>query len=322
MGVLLIFFLGSWQISQGNLTGSGFASYVAGIAMLIDPISLVSSNYNEFKQSEASIDRLFDLLAIPPDIVESPQAIAIEQTQGHITYHDVSLTYPDSDEPALDRISLDIPASTTIALVGSSGAGKSSLVHLLPRFFDPQQGKITIDGHDIRDVTLTSLRHQIGIVPQDTILLTGTIAENIAFGQMSYDRDQVIAAAKIANAHQFIQQFPQAYETWVGERGVNLSGGQRQRIAIARAVLHNPRILILDEATSALDSESEALVQQALDRIMEDRTVLIVAHRLATIRRADRILVLEHGRIIESGTHDSLLAAGQRYAAFHTQQFS
>lgn len=322
MGVLLIFFLGSWQISQGNLTGSGFASYVAGIAMLIDPISLVSSNYNEFKQSEASIDRLFDLLAIPPDIVESPQAIAIEQTQGHITYHDVSLTYPDSDEPALDRISLDIPASTTIALVGSSGAGKSSLVHLLPRFFDPQQGKITIDGHDIRDVTLASLRHQIGIVPQDTILLTGTIAENIAFGQMSYDRDQVIAAAKIANAHQFIQQFPQAYETWVGERGVNLSGGQRQRIAIARAVLHNPRILILDEATSALDSESEALVQQALDRIMEDRTVLIVAHRLATIRRADRILVLEHGRIIESGTHDSLLAAGQRYAAFHTQQFS
>ncbi|NJN61154.1 MAG: ABC transporter ATP-binding protein [Coleofasciculaceae cyanobacterium RL_1_1] len=322
MGVLLIFFLGGWQISQGNLSGSGFASYVAGIAMLIDPISLVSSNYNEFKQSEASIDRLFELLAIPPDIVESPQAIAISQTKGHVTYHNVSLTYPNSNEPALKHISLDIPASTTIALVGSSGAGKSSLVHLLPRFFDPQQGKIAIDGRDVRDFTLSSLRHQIGIVPQDTILLTGSIAENIAFGQMSYDRDQVITAAKIANAHQFIEQFPQGYETWVGERGVNLSGGQRQRIAIARAVLHDPRILILDEATSALDSESEALVQQALDRIMEDRTVLIVAHRLATIRRADRILVLERGRIIESGTHDSLLAAGQRYAAFHAQQFS
>ena len=321
MGVLLLFFLGGWQISQGNLTGSGFASYVAGIAMLIDPIALVSSNYNEFKQSEASIDRLFELLAIPPDIVESPQAIAISQTKGHVTYHNVSLTYPDSDEPALNHISLDIPASTTIALVGSSGAGKSSLVHLLLRFFDPQQGKIAIDGRDVRDFTLSSLRHQIGIVPQDTILLTGTIAENIAFGQMSYDRDQVITAAKIANAHQFIEQFPQGYETWVGERGVNLSGGQRQRIAIARAVLHNPRILILDEATSALDSESEALVQQALDRIMEDRTVMIVAHRLATIRRADRILVMERGRIIESGTHDTLLAAGQRYAAFHAQQF-
>ena len=263
MGVLLLFFLGGWQISQGNLTGSGFASYVAGIAMLIDPIALVTSNYNEFKQAEASLDRIYELLAIAPSIVESANAIAVRDTSGHVSYRNVTLTYPGSDAPALKDFSLDIPASTTIALVGSSGAGKTSLVNLLPRFFDPQRGAVTIDDRDVRDFTLASLRTQIGIVPQETVLLTGTIAENIAFGQMSYDRDRVITAAKIANADRFIRDFPQGYETWVGERGVNLSGGQRQRLAIARAVLHDPRILILDEATSALDSESEALVQQA-----------------------------------------------------------
>ncbi|NER51488.1 MAG: ATP-binding cassette domain-containing protein, partial [Symploca sp. SIO1A3] len=222
----------------------------------------------------------------------------------------------------LKNLSLLALPGEKIALVGASGAGKTTLVNLLPRFYDPQAGEILIDGIDVRDVTLKSLRHQIGIVPQEVTLFSGTIAQNIAFGQREFDLTEVQAAAEIANAHQFIIELSQGYYTWVGERGVNLSGGQRQRIAIARAVLLNPSILILDEATSALDSESEALVQEALERIMKDRTVFIIAHRLATVRRADRILVMEQGRIAESGTHTELLEQGKRYARFYAQQFS
>jgi ATP-binding cassette subfamily B protein len=209
-----------------------------------------------------------------------------------------------------------------IALVGASGAGKTTLVNLLPRFYHPQAGQILIDGINIQDVTLSSLRRQIGIVPQEVIIFSGTVAQNIAFGQVYYDLKEVQMAAEIANVHQFISQLPEGYQTLVGERGVNLSGGQRQRIAIARAVLLNPRILILDEATSALDSESEALVQEALERLMENRTVFIIAHRLATVRRADRILVIEGGKIMESGTHDQLIEKGERYARYYAQQFS
>jgi ATP-binding cassette, subfamily B, bacterial len=321
MSILLLFFLGGWQISQGNLTGAGFISYVAGVALLIDPISITTSNYSEFKQGEASCDRIFELLAIHPSVVEKPNAIVLPQVSGTVEYRQITFAY-QPEKPVLQNLNLLVKSGEMIALVGPSGAGKTTLVNLLPRFYEPQTGEILIDSINIQDVTLSSLRRQIGIVPQETILFSGSIAQNIAFGQVYYEMRDVENAAKIANAHQFISQFPDGYHTWVGERGVNLSGGQRQRIAIARAVLLNPRILILDEATSALDSESEALVQEALERLMRQRTVFIIAHRLTTVRRADRILVVEAGKIVESGTHEELLTKGERYACFYAQQFS
>jgi len=321
LSVLTLLFVGAWQIANDNLTVADFLSYLTAGGLLIDPIAHVTNNYNEFKQGEASVDRVFELLAIQPTVVEKPDAVVLPTVTGKVEYSSVSFAYK-TGEPVLKDISLLAQPGEAIALVGASGAGKTTFVNLLPRFYDPNIGQILIDGVDIRDVTLDSLRRQIGIVPQETIMFSGTIAQNIAFGQDLFDIEDVEKAAKIANADQFITQLPDGYHTWVGERGVNLSGGQRQRIAIARAVLLNPRILILDEATSALDSESEALVQEALERLMEGRTVFIIAHRLSTVRRCDRILVLERGQIVESGTHEELLTLGRRYARFYAQQFS
>ncbi|MFN6525338.1 ABC transporter ATP-binding protein [Nostoc sp. ChiSLP03a] len=321
LSALSLLIVGAWQISQGNLTVANFFSYLAAAALLIDPIGHTTNNYNEFKQGEASVDRVFELMAIQPTTIEKNDAIALPPVNGKVEYRHISFAYKPG-EPVLKDISLLVSPGEAIALVGASGAGKTTFVNLLPRFYDPEVGQIFIDDVDIRDVKLHSLRRQIGIVPQETIMFSGTIAQNIAFGQYIFDIKAVKEAAKIANAHQFISQLPEGYKTWVGERGVNLSGGQRQRIAIARAVLLNPQILILDEATSALDSESEALVQEALERLMEKRTVFIIAHRLSTVRRCDRILVLEQGQIVESGTHEELLALERRYARFYAQQFS
>jgi ATP-binding cassette subfamily B protein len=319
--VLLILLMGTWQISQGNLTGASFGSYIAAALMLIDPINHFIHNYGEFKQAEASLDRVVELLEIEPAVREVPNAASMPKVTGRVEFRHVTFGY-DPIEPVLKDLDLLALPGEKVALVGSSGAGKSTLVNLLLRFYDPQQGQVLIDDIDISTVTLKSLRHQIGIVPQEMTLFSGTIAQNIAFGCKEFDPKAVEAAARVANAHGFISQFSQGYYTWVGERGVNLSGGQRQRVAIARAVFLNPRILILDEATSALDSESEALVQEALERLMADRTVFIIAHRLATVRRADRILVLEKGQITESGTHAELLSQKSRYAEFYARQFA
>lgn len=321
LSVLLLLLLGGWQIATGNLTGEEFGSYVVAVAMLIDPIAHLTENYNEFKQGQASADRIFELLDIHPQVLEQADAIPLPPVVGKVEYQSVCFGY-NPHQPVLQELDLIVAPGEAIALVGASGAGKTTLVNLLPRFYQPQAGRILIDGIDISTVTLRSLRRQIGIVPQETVLFSGTIAQNIAFGQKYFDQAAVEAAAKAANAHQFITQFADGYGSWVGERGVNLSGGQRQRIAIARAVLLNPQILILDEATSALDSESEALVQEALERLMAQRTVFMIAHRLTTVRRADRILVIEAGRIVESGSHSELLQRGDRYARYYAQQFA
>jgi subfamily B ATP-binding cassette protein MsbA len=291
------------------------------VILTINPINRFATYISDLSKGVVGASRVFDVLDLPSERDDGPDAIAPDHVDGTIRYEDVTFSYGADDHRALIDLSAQIVAGETVALVGPSGAGKTTMANLVPRFYSPQTGRVTLDGIDLERLSLARLRDAIAIVPQEALLFGGSVADNIRYGRLDATQAEIAAAARQANAEEFILDLPQGYDTPVGERGARLSGGQRQRVSIARAVLRDPRILILDEATSALDSHSERLIQEALDRIFQGRTTLIIAHRLSTIRRASRILYMENGRVRESGTHDELLASGGAYAALFAAQF-
>lgn len=313
---------GGYQVMQGNLTAGGLVAYLVYTMMVATPVASLASLYAQFQSAMGATERMFGLLDTAPDIASKPNAPKLAAIQGEVQFDGVSFDYVE-DAPVLRDVSFTAQPGQVIALVGPSGAGKSTLVNLVPRFYDTVSGRVVIDGLDVADVDLHSLRNQIGIVPQETILFSDTVAANIRYGKLDATQAEIEAAAQAANAHDFIlNDLSEGYNTLVGERGIKLSGGQRQRIAIARAILKDPRILILDEATSSLDSESESLVQDALDRLMTGRTSFVIAHRLSTVVNADWVLVLENGRLAEQGTHAQLLTLPNGlYKRLHGMQF-
>ena len=321
MGVLLLWVGGMEVLSGKGLTPEDFLRFILLLFAMMDPLRKLSNVNVELQAGAASAERIFAILETPPTIVDKFDAVIIDTFEDKIQINDVSFKY-ESDDTVLKNISFEIKKGSAVALVGSSGAGKSTLADLIPRFYDVNQGAIEIDGQDIRHVTLNSLRRLMGIVTQETILFNDTVKANIAYGQKDVDDEQVIAAAKAANALEFIEELPKGLDTVIGEKGVKLSGGQRQRLAIARAIMKNPPILILDEATSALDTESERLVQEALETLMTDRTVLVIAHRLSTVTNADKIIVMEKGQIKEMGTHDELIQKNGLYSNLYNIQFN
>ncbi len=320
LGIMGALWYGGHQVIAGAMTPGDFFSFIAAVALLYGPVRQLSRIANTVQQSTSSVERVFEIVDTPSEITDRPGAVVLDGFRDALVFEDVSFRYPGSDEPTLRSISLTVHAGEVVAFVGLSGAGKSTLMDLVPRFHDVTAGRITIDGRDLRDVTQASLRAQIGVVTQGTFLFSDTVRCNIAYGRPDASFDDVVRAARQAHAHEFVLACPDGYETLVGERGVRLSGGQRQRIAIARAFLKDPPILILDEATSDLDAESEFMVQQALADLMRGRTVLVIAHRLATVRSADRIVVVHDGGIAEVGRHDELLARDGIYRRLHALQ--
>ncbi|HEX5415925.1 MAG TPA: ABC transporter ATP-binding protein [Chloroflexota bacterium] len=318
--IVAIMWYGGREVIAGRLdlaTMTGFLMYGIAIATSLGGLAQL---YGQLRAAIGGVERVFEILDRQPSVQDAPGAVELPPVRGRLTFTDVSFFYEPA-APVLQNVSLTVEPGEVLALIGPSGAGKSTLLNLIPRFYDATAGTVCIDGHDVRTVTQRSLREQIGIVPQETLLFGGTIRENIRYGRLEATDEELIAAARAANAHDFIRGLPAGYDTIVGERGMNLSGGQRQRVAIARAILKSPRILLLDEATSSLDNESEQLVQEALERLMKNRTTVIIAHRLSTIKVADRIAVLNAGQIAELGTHDELIARGGLYARLYAMQF-
>ncbi len=326
--LVLVLWMGGQEVLRGQLTPGELVAFLFYAAMLAGPLSGFAGLYGQIQAALGATERVFELLDTHSEIVEPPDAQPLPPVAGHVVFHDVGFEY-DARQPVLMHVTLEAMPGDVVALVGPSGVGKTTLVNLIPRFYDATDGTVTIDGHDVRTVTARSLRDQIGIVPQETLLFSDSIAANIRYGKLDATQAEVEAAARAANAHDFIAELPDRYETQVGERGTKLSGGQRQRIAIARAILKDPRILILDEATSSLDTESERLVQEALERLMHPqeagghgRTTFVIAHRLSTIVNADRIVVLHDGQVAEQGTHVELLAREDSlYRHYHALQF-
>jgi len=320
-GIAGVLLYGGMRVASGETTAGTLVSFLAAVIMLYEPVKRLSRANNEIQQGLAAGQRVFEVLDQPIEVEDAKQAHNMTPFTNAITFEQISLQYSGTDKAVLHDVNFTVTAGQVVALVGRSGAGKTSLVNLVPRFMDVTAGRVLVDGMDVRDLTQASLRSQIALVTQEIILFNDTILNNIAYGHDDIDRSKVEAVAKAANAHEFIEKLPQGYDTVVGERGAMLSGGQRQRISMARALLKDAPILILDEATSALDTESERLVQQAIDRLMNGRTVIVIAHRLSTIRHADRIVVLDDGGVVQMGKHEALLAEGGLYAELYHLQF-
>lgn len=320
IGVTMIIWYGGNNVINGTITAGSLVAFLTYAVNISNPIKRLTRVIGNIQKALAAAQRVFMIIDMPEEIAESRDAKQLPEVSGKVEFQNVSFAYDDKGNVITD-LSFSVKPGEVIAIVGPSGAGKSTIANLLPRFYDVNKGDIKIDGHSVRKVTLDSLREQVGIVPQETMLFNGSVYNNILYGRLDATKEEIEAAAKAANAHDFIMQLTDGYETKLGDRGVNLSGGQRQRIAIARAILKNPRILILDEATSALDTESERVVQEALDRLMVGRTSFVIAHRLSTVKNADKILVLEKGNLVESGTHDELLALDGLYAHLYKIQY-